>query len=381
MFKGFNQVNVYVEGQGIVRKTVTVANGKIQNINDEKNNELEKLPDDLIVVPGFIDKHIHGANHSDGMYASIDDITNIAKTIASEGVSSFLVTTMTQSKDNIDAALSNIRKYIEAKPTEGSQALGIHLEGPFICTKYKGAQPEEYIVPCDVEAFKHYQEVSGNNIKQVTLAYEENGRELVRYLKSQEIVASIGHTNATSDQALEGIKEGITSATHTYNAMKGIHHREVGTLGAVLIADEVYCEIIADLVHVSPNAIKLLFKTKGKDKVIAITDAMESKHLPDGEYSLGGQKVFVHGSEARLADGTLAGSTLHMNTALKNLSDVTGYDLVDIIDLATKNPARNLHIYNQKGSIATGKDADFAVIDKGFNIYMTVSNGNVIYRK
>ena len=207
MFKGFNQVNVYVEGQGIVRKTIEVNKGKIASINDDKNNDLEKLNDNLIVVPGFIDKHIHGANHSDGMYPTFDDIANIAKTIASEGVSSFLVTTMTQSRENIDAALLNIRKYIEANVSEGATALGIHLEGPFICTKYKGAQPEEYIVPCNVDVFKHYQETCGNNIKQVTLAYEEDGKELVRYLKSQGVVASIGHTNATSEQTLEGIKD------------------------------------------------------------------------------------------------------------------------------------------------------------------------------
>lgn len=381
MFKGFNQVNVYVEGQGIVRKTIAVNNGKITAINDDKNYDLEKLNDNLLVVPGFIDKHIHGANNSDGMYPTFQDIANISKAIASEGVTSFLVTTMTQSKENITAALKNIKEYIEADVTEGATALGIHLEGPFICTKYKGAQPEEFIVPCDVETFKYYQQVSGNHIKQVTLAYEENGKELVRYLKSQGVVASIGHTNATSEEALEGIKEGITSATHTYNAMRGIHHREVGTLGAVMIADEVYSELIADLVHVSANAIKLLLKAKGKDKIIAITDAMESKHLPDGEYSLGGQKVIVTGNEARLADGTLAGSTLHMNVGLRNIKNVTGLDIEDVVDLATKNPARNLHIYDRKGSIAVGKDADFVVIDHDFNVYMTIANGHVIYRK
>src|SRR5690554_1862273 len=200
MFKGFNQVNVYVEGQGIVRKTIAVNNGKITAINDDKNYDLEKLNDNLLVVPGFIDKHIHGANNSDGMYPTFQDIANISKAIASEGVTSFLVTTMTQSKENITAALKNIKEYIEADVTEGATALGIHLEGPFICTKYKGAQPEEFIVPCDVETFKYYQQVSGNHIKQVTLAYEENGKELVRYLKSQGVVASIGHTNATSEE-------------------------------------------------------------------------------------------------------------------------------------------------------------------------------------
>lgn len=381
MFKGFNKVKVYVDGLGIVEKTVVVKAGKITSICDQENEELLSLDPNLIVVPGFIDKHVHGANHSDGMYPTIKDITNIAKTIASEGVTSFLITTMTQTRKNINLALQNARNYIENYNTEGAVALGVHLEGPFISKKYKGAQPEECIVPCDVETFKEYQKSSGNHIKQVTLAYEENGRDLVRYLKSQNIVASLGHTDATAEQALEGIKQGITSATHTYNAMRGLHHREAGTLGAVMIADEVYCELIADLVHVSVPAIKLLFKVKGKEKIIAVTDAMESKHLPPGKYQLGGQEVFVEGNEARLKDGTLAGSTLLMNQGLKNLYDITGLELTDIVDLATKNPAKNLNIYDTKGSIAVGKDADFTVIDKDFNVYMTIREGKIIYQK
>ncbi len=380
MFKGFNQVNVYVEGLGIVKKTVLVKDGKIASIQEQKIDGLLTLPEHLIVVPGFIDKHIHGASNEDGMYPNQKAISTIANVIASEGVSSFLVTTMTQSPKKIVEALENIKKYIESKPLSGATAIGIHLEGPFICKKYKGAQVEEYIVPCDVETFKHYQEVSGNNIKQVTLAYEENGKELVRYLKKTGVVASIGHSDASSDATLEGIKEGITSATHTYNAMRPIHHREIGTVGAALLSDDIYSEIIADLVHVSPNAIKLLFKCKGKDKIVAITDGIEAKHLSDGLYHLGGQEVFVRNSEARLADGTLAGSTLKMNVALRNLQKVLGLSLEDTIDLATINPAINLNINKEKGSIAVGKDADFAVIDKNFEVYYTIASGNIIYQ-
>lgn len=381
MVKGYNQSNVYVEGLGIVKKTIRVENGKIVAITDEVDNSLPTLDEKLIIVPGFIDKHIHGANHSDGMYDTEEDILNIATTIAKEGVTSFLVTTMTQTKENITKALANIKNYIANDRKEGAQALGIHLEGPFICTKYKGAQVEECIVPCDVETFKYYQEVSGNNIKQVTLAYEENGKELVKYLKSQGIVASIGHTNATSEEAFEGFEMGITSATHTYNAMRGIHHREVGTLGAVLLDDNVYAELIPDLIHVSGNAIKLLFKCKNKDHVIAITDGIESKHLPDGMYHLGGQEVFVNHGEARLQDGTLAGSTLFMNVGLRNLKNVMKLSIEDTVDLATKNPAINLGIYDTKGSIKVGKDADFAIIDEDFNVYESVNRGNIIFKR
>ena len=383
MIKGFKQVNVYVEGIGIVKKTIRIENGKIAKICDCTDVEegFITLDDDKIVVPGFIDKHIHGANNSDGMYNTIEDSKNISKVIASEGVSSYLITTMTQSVEQIDAALLNAKNFIEQYNYEGAKPLGIHLEGPFISKKYKGAQIESCIVPCDVETFKHYQNVSGNNIKQVTLAYEENGKELVNYLRETNVVASLGHTDATCEQSLEAVKEGATSFTHTYNAMKPLHHREAGTGGAALLADEAYCEMICDLIHLSKYAIKVLYKAKGKDKLIVITDGIEARHLPDGEYQLGGQAVYVKNGEARLIDGTLAGSTLLMNNGLRNVKNVLELSYEDTIDMATKNPALNLGIYDKKGSIKEGKDADFAVIDKDFNVYMTISEGNIIFEK
>ncbi len=382
MIKGFEQVNVYVEGEGIVKKTIKVENGKIVNICDCKDKEgFIKLDDNLIVVPGFIDEHIHGSGNCDGMEANLDSARTISRTIASEGVSSYLITTMTQPKEDIEKALANARAFIEANEHIGARPLGIHLEGPFISVKHKGAQLESAIVKCDVETFKHYQDISGDNVRIVTLAYEEDGKELVHYLKNNNIVASIGHTDATSEQALEGINEGITCATHMYNAMKGLHHREAGTVGACLISDEVRCELICDLIHISPNAIKVLYKCKGKDKITLITDSMQAKHVEDGKYLFGGQDVFVKNGAARLADGTLAGSTLCMNVALKNLQSVIGTDLVDTVNFATKNPAMNLGIYDKKGSIKVGKDADFAVIDKDFNVYMTVSEGEIVYKK
>ena len=231
------------------------------------------------------------------------------------------------------------------------------------------------------DAFKEYNEASGNNILQVTLAYEENGKELVNYLRDNKIVASLGHTDATCDQALEAVAEGATSFTHTYNAMKPLHHREAGVVGAAFLADEAYCEMICDLIHLNKNAIKVLYKVKGKDKLIAITDGIEAKHLPDGQYQLGGQPVYVKNNEARLIDGTLAGSTLLMNIGLKNIKNVLELSIEDTVNMATKNPAINLYIYDKKGSIKEGKDADFAIIDSDFNVYMTVVEGNVVFEK
>ena len=382
ILKGFEQVNVYVDGLGIVKKTVRVEDGKIAKICDCKNVDgFLKLKEDLIVVPGFIDEHVHGCNNSDGMYANIEDAKNISRNLVSDGTSSYLITTMTQSVENIDAALKNAKEFIDNKLYEGAKPLGVHLEGPFIAKKYKGAQIESCIIPCDVEMFKHFNEVSGNHIKEVTLAYEENGKDLVNYLRDNKIVASLGHTNATCDQALEAFREGANCTTHTYNAMKPLHHREAGVVGAALLNSDVYAELICDLIHVSDNAIRLLLKCKGKERIILITDSMESKNLPDGKYQLGGQDVFVNNGEARLIDGTLAGSTLKLNIGLRNFMKVSGLSIEDVVDLATKNPAKNLGIFDVKGSIKEGKDADFTIIDKDFNVYLVVSEGRIVYNK
>lgn len=378
--KGFKNCNIYVEGKGVTRTSLGIDNGKIQSIGKSGDN-FETLDEKLIVVPGFIDKHIHGANNSDSMYPTYKDIQNISLTLASEGITSYLPTTMTQSVSEIDKALANIRNYIEKNVIEGAQVLGIHLEGPFISKKFKGAQPEEYIIPCDVKMFRHFQDQSGNHIRMVTLAYEENGQELSEYLARNNILASIGHSNATADEVLEAVHHGVTSLTHSYNAMRGLHHREAGTIGGAMLADEIYCELIADLIHVSEPAIRILYRIKGKDRIVLVTDAMEAKHLPDGIYKLGGQDVYVKDNAARLENGALAGSTLQMQNAVRNVMKVLNLTLEDAVDLATINPARNLKIDSDKGSIRVGKDADFAVIDRDLNVYMTVRGGRVIYTK
>ncbi|MCK9536573.1 MAG: N-acetylglucosamine-6-phosphate deacetylase [Bacilli bacterium] len=378
--RGFKNTNIYFEGQGIVKAGFTIKDNRIHDINFDDSDLLE-LDDKYIIVPGFIDKHIHGANQSDSMYPTFEHLLNISKSIAQEGVTAYLPTTMTQTIENIVIALENIKEYIAKNVEEGAEVLGAHLEGPFVSKKYKGSQQEKYILPCDIETMKYFQEKSGNSIRQVTFAYEENGQKFSEYLSRQGIVASIGHSDAKFDEVLESVKYGVTSVTHVYNAMRGLHHREAGTLGGSFLADEIYCELIADLVHVSPAAIKVLYKMKGKDKIVLITDALESKHLPDGVYQLGGQKVYVKGDEARLESGVLAGSNLSMNRAIKNFIDVTGVSLTDAIDMATINPAYVLNIDKRKGSIKVGKDADFVVIDRELNVYLTVRGGKVIYKQ
>ena len=378
---GFKHSNIYVYGKGIEKTSLSIEDGKIKNIdNTIENEELLELDDTYIILPGFVDKHTHGANSADFMNASKEKIKLILSAIAKEGTTSCLATTMTQSKENINLSLEAIADYIEEKPS-GVEILGIHLEGPFISPKHAGAQPLKYIIPCDIKSFDHFNEKAKNHIKQVTLAVEENGLDLVKYLKTKGIVASLGHTDCTYEQAKDAIHQGATSVSHMFNAMRGLHHRNAGTVGASLLENDLNCELICDLIHVSEPVVQLLYKNKGKSGICLITDAMEAKWMPDGDYQLGGQKVIVKNGVARLEDGTLAGSTLKMNEAISNFMNATGASLQEAVNLATINPARCLHIEDRKGSIEVGKDADFVVVDKDLNVYMTICRGEIVYSK
>ena len=380
--KTFKNVNVYVEGEG-VKKCNLSFDKKIEKISRcaDKTAEVIELPEDAIVLPGFIDQHIHGAGGSDGMDGTVEDIAIIAKTIASEGTTSFLVTTMTQSPENITKALSAVKAYREADSEEGARVVGVHLEGPFIAAAHKGAQPLEYVKAPDVEVFDKYNEASGNSIRIVTLAPEVDGaEEFIKHLTAQGIVSSIGHTGAKYPDIAKAVSLGAGNVTHTYNAQTALHHREIGTVGSAMLMDELNCEMIADTIHVSVPAMRLLVKNKPADKLTLITDAMRAKGLPDGVSELGGQTVYVNNGEARLADGTLAGSVLRMNRAVQNLVEKVGVPFTQAVDCATINPAKNLKIDNEVGSIAVGKRADFTVINANYDVLMTVRGGKVIYK-
>lgn len=359
--------------------SLKVSKGLIKEIGITKNNNFIIVPNNLYIIPGLIDEHIHGSNGDDVMNATPSSLLNIAKSILQDGVTSFCPTTMTMAKHNIIEALKNITDCINQKNNDSAKIIGAHLEGPFISAKYKGAQNGKDIIKCNVDDFKDFLEACPY-IKEVTLAYEEKGQRLLSFLKNHHITASIGHSDCKSDLLIEGINNGITCATHTYNAMRPLHHREIGIVGTVLLDDRINAELICDLIHVSPNAIKLLYKCK-KEKIILITDSMEARHLNKGIYSLGGQKVIVKDGVARLKDGTLAGSTLTLNKALYNFMNVLNLKFNQVIDYATINPAKNLNLDKLIGSIEEGKNADFTIIDDEFNVYATIVNGNILYKK
>lgn len=375
--KGFK--NTWIVTEKGLEKTSLTYDEKFVTIG--KNEEgLQELPEEYVVVPGFIDEHVHGAAGSDAMDGTMEDLGKIANALASEGTTAFLATTMTQSPENITKALKAVKAYRELSPESGAEILGVHLEGPFISKDFVGAQPIEYVAKPSVEVFKKYQDASGDCVRIVTLAPEvEGSTELIKYLVSQNIVASIGHTNATYVDVKKAVEAGATNLTHTYNAMKPLHHREVGTVGSGFLFDELNCECICDGIHVSGPAIQLLHKNKPADKMTLITDAMRAKHMPDGVSELGGQVVIVKNGEARLENGTLAGSVLKMNNAVKNVMKFLNLPLEEVVKLASQNPAKNLGVFDQMGSIKEGKRADFVILDKDLNVVRTVRNGKVIY--
>jgi N-acetylglucosamine-6-phosphate deacetylase len=363
---------------------IYIKNGKIAETGSaaampalDRDAEFIELPESSTVVPGFIDVHIHGAGGADTMDATTEAINIMATVLPAEGTTSFLATTITQDKDAIIKALENAADYIGHHNHPGkAEVIGIHLEGPFINEDRKGAQPADHIIAPDIDLFAKMQEASGNNIRLVTLAPEkENGYKFITYLAENGVIASIGHSDATYAQMADAVKAGATHVTHLFNGMRGMHHRDPGIAGAALLFNELKIEIIADGIHVVPEMIDLSVRAKGTDGVILITDSMRAKCLKSGTYDLGGQAVSVADGKAFLADGTLAGSILKMKDSLKNMMEFSGISLEEAVKLASENPAKQLKIFNRKGSIAEGKDADLVVLDENFDVSMAFCRG------
>lgn len=371
----FKKANVYLNNKKIVRTSLVVNGNKFTSFKANKGVELAKK---YIIVPGFIEEHIHGANGSDAMYPNKKDLHNIASSITRSGTTSFFPTTMTMSKSAIKKALNNIRD----KKYEANEAkiLGVHLEGPFIAEEFKGAQDAKYIVKPNVADMKDFIKASGNKIKIVTLAVEKADPSFLKFLKKNQIVISAGHSNAKYQEAVKAKQYGLSCTTHTYNAMSKLHHRDIGLVGATLTMKDLFAELILDFEHVSKEAAQLLFKNKGKEKIILITDSMEARYKKSGRYHLGTFPVYVANNRAVLKNGQLAGSILEMNVALRNAKNIFQLSLEETIDLASKNVATNLGL-TKVGAIALNNFADFTIIDKNFNVYQTYVNGKLVYSK
>lgn len=362
----------------ILENKVLVFDEKIVDILDEVPNNCEIIDaQGKYVSPGFVDIHIHGNMGRDTMDATEEAITTIAKSIVRHGVTSFLPTTMTMDKESVYNALDAVKDLMGCG--EGrAEILGAHLEGPFINQKYKGAQNEAFIINPSYEFVEKYKDV----IKVITYAPEqdENFEFTKEVVKNTDIALSIGHSKATFKQAREAINLGARNITHLFNGMTPLNHRNPGVVGAGLTSD-VYCEIIADAIHISKDLFQFILDNKGEDKLILVTDSIEAGGLEDGEYSLGGQKVIVKDSQARLESGSLAGSVMPLNKMVYNFLNNTDLDMRKVVRLAAINPAKSIGIDKTKGSIEIGKDADITLLDEDVNCYMTINKGKIVYKK
>ena len=329
------------------------------------------------VIPGLLDMHIHGYLGEDASDGSFDGIRIMAEGVAKNGVTSFLPTTMTVSYDELRAAFAQIRRGVEesAKDSwQGAQILGVNAEGPFINPGKKGAQAGENIRPGDAAFLQEYLDI----IRVFTIAPEMPGNlDCIREMAGKTLI-SMGHTAATYAQAEEAIDAGVGHVTHLFNAQTPLMHRDPGVVGAALTDDRVSVELIADTFHVNAHLYPLVTRMKG-DKLVLITDCTRAGGLEDGEYSLGGQPIFVKGIECRLADGTIAGSVLKLNHAVRNLLDYTDLPVWEAVNAASLNPARRIGVDERKGSLETGKDADIAIVNENFDVLRTIVGGRSVY--
>lgn len=352
--------------------------GIIKEIYPYNEKEVTKDYGDLRILPGFIDIHCHGAYGFDTNDADPEGLRKWTKGIVDEGVTSFLATTLTQSEEVITNAVSNVAKVVE-EGYEGAEILGIHFEGPYLNKAHKGAQPEEYCVKPDIEQFKRYQKAAHGLIKYITMAVEnDEDYALTKYCSQNNVVVSIGHSNATYEQAVQAYAHGARSMTHVYNAMTPFTHRANGLVGGALRIRNMYGEIICDGNHSTLAALNNFFTSKGPDYSIMITDSLMCKGFPVGtKFDFGGQEVVIYpdGSAHLVEAGNLAGSTLNVNKGLKILIEDALVPVNYAINACTSNPARCLHVDDRKGTIGVGYDADLVILDRDYEVVQTYCKG------
>lgn len=324
-----------------------------------------------IIVPGFIDVHSHGGYGHDTMDADASGLKEMVAKMLGEGITSYFPTTITQAPAKIEAALATVAQVAQTMP----QIAGIHMEGPFIAPEYMGAQPPEYIKQPDCAQLERYFAAGKGLVKIVSMAPElPAARQLERCCLAHGVKPSIGHTAAYASDVAASL---ATHVTHLYNAQRDMHHREPGVAGAALLRPNITAEIICDGFHVAPAMLKLAYKLKGARRLELITDSMRAKGLPEGKSELGEQPVWVKDGQARLADGHLAGSVLHYDTAFKNVIKFTGCSVEEAVWMSSVNAAQEFGLKN-KGSLEVGADADLNVLDEQLNLQATYSYGKLV---
>ena len=357
---------------------IEIQKGKITGIFPYGSRPADIDYGDLRIVPGFLDIHCHGAYEFDTNDANEEGLRRWAKNIVSEGVTGFLATTITQSEEVLTAAVANVAKVMESS-YEGAEILGIHFEGPYLDMKYKGAQPEQYIVKPTIEQFCHYQEAARGHIRYITMATEtDEDFALTHYLSEHGVTVSIGHSAATYEQAVMAYANGARSMTHVYNGMSPFNHRANGLVGAAYRIRTMYGEIICDGCHSTPAALNNYFMCKGPDYAVMVSDALMAKGTPVGShYLFGGNEIEIYpdGSAHLVDSGKLAGSTLRLNQGLRILVEEAMVPFNYAINSCTVNPARCIGVADRKGVIGVGMDADLAVLEQDYNVRQTYCMG------
>ena len=371
---------VFLDGS-FQEKTVGIKDGRIHILpKEEMPKEGAKVYDaeGKRVVPGFLDIHTHGAVGVDVNAATAGELGKIGHFMATQGTTSWLCSVLTDTKEQTLWCIDEFKKH-KAMENAGADLLGIHLEGPFLAKEFKGAMPEHLLWDADVELLKEYQEAAEGNIRYLTVSPEIDGIvDAIPAMKVLGFVVAIGHSGADYDTSMKAIENGAASCTHIFNAMKLLHQHFPAIMGAAMESD-IYCEAICDGRHLHPGVVRLLLKTKGIDRVVAITDSIMAAGLPDGNYKLGVNDVVVVDGDAKLAsNGVRAGSTLTTGQALKNILKFTGRPIEEVLMLLTENPAKLIGVFDKKGSIADGKDADLVVLDEENNVYDTFVGGKQV---
>lgn len=349
---------------------ILIEDGRIHSIATRETSELPAGARVLdypgaTIGPSFFDVHIHGAAGHDVMEATSPALDKIGRFLASRGTAAYLATTVTASLDSTLRALDGLANEIAKLPEPGrARPLGIHLEGPFLSHEKRGVQPAEHLLAPSVATFDRMIDAGRGHVRLITIAPELPGAdELIKHATARGVRVSVGHSNATAAETRGAISAGAVSATHTFNAMRALDHREPGILGTVLTSDEIYAELICDGIHSKPEMIRLWWKAKGPRRGILVTDAMSAAGMPDGEYQLGGFAVEVQDGRA-MARGVLAGSVLTLDRALSNFVKFTGAGVEDGLRLLSRNPAAMTGLDHRAGSIVPGRAANLVAVDR-----------------
>lgn len=368
----------------IIEGSLLVENGVITKIVEDRFEE-ELTGDKVVdlagktVVPGFVDVHIHGCDGADMMDCSVESLRKMSKFVATRGVTNFLPTTLTAPKEELKKALACVGE-LQDKDIDGANIFGAHMEGPYFDVAFKGAQDDRFMVKANTSELEEYVNVKKGALKMMSLsASDDSYLEPIRFLRKNGVICSIGHSNGVYENVRKAVEAGLSHATHTYNGMRGITHRELGIAGGILVSDEINAEVIFDGIHVHPKAVELVIRAKGTDKVVLITDAMSATGLADGDYKLGKLDVYVKDNQARLkSNNSLAGSVLTMDKAFRNVMSL-GYSIFDAIKMSSTNACDEFGL--NAGRIQVGKRGDFAILDDNKEVAMTVVGGKIKFER